>query len=81
MTIVSAQVGGFVVQVARAVHYYPHELAVRERKPHAAIVTEILDEKGTVGLAVLPPATNAYRATASYSDVPTPFHWTWAKNT
>jgi hypothetical protein len=59
--------------IGRIVHYYSET----DQEPFAALVTAVLSGH-LVTLTVFPPNTDMFTIDgASFSEAPTPRHWTW----
>lgn len=65
--------------VGRVVYYQAYGTPGGEYPsvPRAAIVTQVNDEKGNVGLAVLNPTGLFFNTMTPYSAEPKPGHWSW----
>ncbi len=65
--------------VGRIVHYQAYGTPGGEYKsvPRAAVVTQVNDEPGSVGLCILNPTGQFFNQAVPFSEEPKPGHWNW----
>ena len=65
--------------VGRIVHYQSFGTPKGEykSKPIAAVVTQVNDDNGSVGLCILNPTGMFFNTSVQYSEEPAPGHWSW----